>query len=359
MASFVTVERRSSLTRRAALAGTTLLLLVGLTGCNGKAPVGRGPVASVDGTEITLDEVRDVTEAQAAYLKAAFADAEGNEQATAALAAFQGENDHVLGADGVAQVLGLLIQVEAVEGLVEAEGIEITDADRAGAEELVNQRLEQFELTDNKDVAAVFALETRYRVAFAALQRGLPNKEPEERARALYDENLALFEDAVCIQQIATTDEASAQDAAARLADGEDFAAVAQATSVQPDLAVEGNEASCIPRENMRGVFGDDVDDAGVGDLLGPADGQGAWIIVRIWDERALEFEDVREQLLQSVGETESPEQAVNAAVAAHLAAMDVTVDPRYGTWDATTGSVIAPVDPLVDPAGEFVPLGS
>lgn len=353
------MERRSSLTCRAALAGSALLLLVGLTGCNGKAPVGRGPVATVDGTEITLDEVRDVTEAQIAYLKAAFADAEGGAEADATLAAFEGENDHVLGADGVAQIVGLLVQVQAVEGLLEAEGIQVTSEDRAGAEQLVNERLTQFELTDNDDVAAVFALETRYRVAFAALQRGLSNTGPEEQARALYDENLALFEDAVCIQQIATTDEASAQDAAARLADGEDFAAVAQATSVQPDLAVEGNAASCIPRENMRGVFGDDVDGAGVGDLLGPADGQGAWIIVRIWDERVLEFEDVREQLLQSVGETANPEQAVNAAIAAHLATMDVTIDPRYGTWDAATGQVTPPTDPRVDPADEFVPIGA
>lgn len=340
------MERRSSLSRRVALTGTALLLLVGLSGCNGKAPVGRGPVATVDGHEITLDQVRDVTEAQVAYIRAATAEA-GSEQAEAAVADFVGVNDHTLGLGGAAQVIALFIQVEAIEDLVATEGIEITDADRAAAEQLVNQRLDQYGLKDNKAVAEVVELETRFRVAFAALQRGLDDQGPEDQARALYDENRALFEDAVCIQQIATTDEATARGAADRLAAGEDFAAVAQTTSVQPELAVEGDEAACIPRENMRGVFGDDVDGVGVGDLLGPADGQGAWIIVRIWDERVLEFEDVREQLLQSVGQNSSPEQAVNAAVAAHLAKIDVTVDPRYGTWDQATGAVIPPADPL------------
>jgi len=58
-------------------------------------------------------------------------------------------------------------------------------------------------------------------------------------------------------------------------------------------------------------------------------------------------FDDVRDQIVQSlVGSGTPGEAALAGLVEEHLASADVSVDPRFGRWDADALQVVPPAGP-------------
>lgn len=345
------MERRPSPARRLALVGTALLLLVGLTGCNdGKAPIGRGPVATVEGRTITIDDVTEITDALSAFVEAsAAAGGDGVDQAQVdtALARYRGVNEHTLGTAGASEALSALVKIEVLSALLADAGGEVTDADRTTAGQQIQQQLSQAGVEANDEIQPIIDAETELAALATALERALIDPaEREAQLREVFDANADAFA-LVCIQQIATLDQAGAEEAATRIEAGEDFAAVAGDLSEQPELAVPGEESSCLERSRLAGVFPEEAATAATGDVIGPADAQGAWLLVRIWDERQMPFEQARAQLEEQVPHEGQAE--ASARVAEAYAAADVHIDARYGTWDPEQGAVVAPYDPLAD----------
>lgn len=342
------MERRSSLTRRTALAGATLLLALGLVACSGKGPVGPAPVATIEGREITRDEVTEISEALAAFVELS-ASSQGaavdEDQLDAALLRYRGVNDETTGSAGAAEALSALVQIEVLTSLLDDAGGEITDADRATASDQIQQQLSQRGIEATAAIQPIIDAETELGALSAALQRALIDPaEREAQLREVYEANREEFA-SVCIQQLVTVEQAEAEAAAERIEGGEDFVDVATELSIQPEIAASGDEGTCIARTQLAGVFPEEAETATTGDVIGPADAQGAWLLVRIWDEREGTFEDARAQLEEQV--PNEGQEAAAARVSEAYASADIEIDPRYGTWDAEQGTVLPPADPL------------
>lgn len=345
------MERRSSLARRAALAGTALLLVVGLAGCDGKSPVGRGPVATVEGHDITLDDLREIMDAQVSYVEAVGGSETSGiptSEIEAVVARYEGDNEHTIGTGGAAEVLNVMVEVEVLRSMLEAADGEVTDADRSTARAAIEQQITGSGVTATAELEPLIELETERASLTAALQRALADDEAREaELREIFEANRASF-DRACIQQLPTADEADARTAAQRLDAGEDFVEVAGELSIQPEIAAPGNPATCIPRYQLAGVFGEDAATVATGERLGPADAQGAWLIIQVWAEEEATFEDARADIESQV--PDGGQAAFAEARAEAFAEASVSVDARFGRWDPESGRVIAPTDPLADP---------
>lgn len=333
---------------------TALVLLVGLTGCNGRAPVGRGPVATVEGHEITLEDVQELMDAQVAYIEALVkvkTTSVTPEQLDTVLAKYRGENDHTLGTVGAGQVLSVLIDVEVFRGILEDANGEVTAADRTTAKTALDQQIQQGGVKVTSAMQPLVDVEVERAALLAALKRAKADpKGREAELRRIFEAGKASFAKA-CIQQIATTEEADARAAVTRIEAGEDFADVAADVSLDASIAEPGNPQSCIGRGSLAGVFGDAALTARTGDMLGPADARGAWLVVRIWDEQEASYEEARTQI-----EAQLPDQTetmVQSLITKAYAGADVQIDRRFGTWDGALGEVVPPTDPLAS-AVEF-----
>jgi parvulin-like peptidyl-prolyl isomerase len=338
------VERRTSSVRRAALAGAALVLAATLAACGGRGPVGRGPAAIVDGHDITFDEVKNLSDAQGAFLQAATKSTTVDQTAVqAGLAAYHRSTPTSIGTGGASQALSELIQAKVFQSVLASSGEKVTEADRTQAKSDVESSLSQYGITVTKTIQPYIDSQVELQALFTAITRSVADPTAREKElRSVYEANKDAF-DQVCIQQIVTADEASAQAAFTRIQAGEDFATVAAATpDQQAGLAAEGDEQSCLARTQLAGVFGDASTTAKTGDVLGPADGQGSWIIVRIWNTRQLTFDQARDQLESGVEDTSGDK--VNQLVQDALEATDVWVAPQFGTWSG--GAVVAPSDP-------------
>ncbi|MCB0977282.1 MAG: peptidylprolyl isomerase [Acidimicrobiales bacterium] len=342
------MERRSSPVRRVALLCTALVLLVGLTGCNGRAPAGRGPVATVEGHEISMDRVQELMDAQVAYINALAkvkTTSVTPERLAEVLTQYKGENEHTLGTAGAAQVLSVLVDVHLFQNLLEKEGEKVTAADRTSAKTALDQQIQQSGVKVTSAMQPLIDTEVERAALLTALRRAkVDPKAREDQLRKIFEANKENFAKA-CVQQIATSGEAEAKAAANRIKAGEDFVDVANDVSLDKAIAQPGNPQSCVSRGTLAGVFGDDAMTAKTGDLLGPADAQGAWLIVQIWDEQDASFEDARAQLESQV--PDQGETAVKELIAKAYATADVDIDRRFGTWNGVTGEVVPPVDPL------------
>lgn len=324
-----------------------------LTACNGRGPVGVAPAATVDGHAISFEQVERLANAQVAYIRAA-GKAQGSQvdpsRLAAVLARFQGENRYTLGTSGAAQALTMLIDTRLMARLVNESGAKVTASDRSDARSALDQQIAQSGVKITKAMQPLVDAQVEQEAMFRALER--VHKDPSAREKELrkaFEANKSAF-DRVCIQQLPTKDEADARKAMARISAGEDITTVAADLSLQAELAQPGNPQSCLAPSQLAGVFGNEALKAGAGDYLGPADAQGAWLIVRIWDVQKADFDQARAQLEQQV-----PDQATAAAQKAlqkAFAETRVDVDPRLGTWNGASGSVNPPTDPLAGHGG-------
>ena len=143
----------------------------------------------------------------------------------------------------------------------------------------------------------------------------------------------------ICLSAIVTETEAEAETAADRLREGDDFADVFAAANIDPTLVAETGALPCITSLDLDAAAGTPLIDAATtlsADtpvattvLLDNADQPVAWAV--------LEFRTF-DQLAPA--DIEFVTASVDLGDAA--ADADIHVDPRYGTFDAELGQVIA-----------------
>jgi hypothetical protein len=162
---------------------------------------------------------------------------------------------------------------------------------------------------------------------------------------ALSDEELATRYDAgfdssgvVCANGIVVADEAAASRVAGELEDGAEFGELLVAENLDDALTEAGGNVGCVTNEIL--AQAPDVEFIRVASTLSPevpvayaplVDPTGvefAWVVVSFRDFAALEPADL--ELLSTT-----------ITSADRLAEADIFVDPRYGTFDATTGQVV------------------
>lgn len=348
------MDRRTSLRRRVALVGASVLLVVGLAGCEGNGPVGPAPVATVNGHEITRDDVTELMDAQTAYLQAAIeaAGATDTPEATAALDRYRGENEFSISTAGASEALTTLIDIELYKAALADLGGEVTEEDRTAVTTSIQSSLTQSQVTVSPEIQPLIDAETERGALYTALQRAAVDVDArEQQLQEIFEANEVEFEQ-LCVQQIVAASAEDGDTARSRLDAGEDFVTVAAELSTEPSLAEPGNEQSCVMRTQLRGLFGDQVDGAGEGDLLGSASSQGdpeVWLVLRVWAEQPASFEQARSMIESQV--PDNSEAAVAELLADMYASADVQVDPRFGTWTPDSGQVVAPTDPLAPAA--------
>lgn len=143
----------------------------------------------------------------------------------------------------------------------------------------------------------------------------------------------------ICISGIVVEAEDTATRVADELVAGADFAELLAAENLDPSLGSAGGDIGCITSDQLTeavdvefvqvaaGLTADDP--IAVSPLFDPEGNEFAWVVLKFRPFAELSAADA---------------DTVTAAIdsAARLADADVFVDPRYGTFDAATGQVVA-----------------
>jgi hypothetical protein len=159
-----------------------------------------------------------------------------------------------------------------------------------------------------------------------------------DEAAARYDAGIESG-GAICISGIVVETEDTANRVADELVAGADFAELLAAENLDPSLGSAGGDIGCITSDQLTeavdtefvqvaaGLSADDPID--VSPLFDPEGNEFAWVVLKFRPFAELAPADA---------------DTVTAAIdsAARLADADVFVDPRYGTFDAATGQVVA-----------------
>ena len=347
------MERRHTFASRARLIGIALLVLTAAAGCGSDGLRADRPVATVDGHEITNSEVTDLVDAQIAYTEASLKAAKKSGQTAEVLkegektlAAFRGTGTDTISATGAAQAITTLIDIEVLGRALKKAGGKITDEKRTTLRSELKKQLTSQKITATKAMEPLIKAEVeRQALGQALTEKVAPSAEYEAKLQAAYKAQLAELSQ-LCVKLVVTADQTSAQAAFDRIKGGEDIGAVAADVSIDATSAAAAGDAGCVARGGVANVFGAAaVNAAKVGDLLGPADGDGSFLIVQITGTNVPTFEESRAQLAEQIPDSSSAD--VSKILAKAYAATDVTIDARYGTWDAKKGTVVPPVDPL------------
>ncbi len=240
--------------------------------------------------------------------------------------------------------LTVIGRLAIVEAYLDDAGIEVTEAHRSAAEAATDPNIEPSAADDLLLTlgASLNALDESVAV------EPVTEAEIEEAYAAAFPTDMDLS----CSRHILVATEAEAEDALDQITTGDDFADVAAEVSTDPGSAANGGELGCAPVGSFTPAFDDAIWGGEVGDLLGPIETEFGFHVIEVLDRRAQVLDDVRPQIeaqLQSVRETERS-GAVNALIAEAVEAVDIEIDPRFGTWDPAAATVVPPEGAFVPP---------
>lgn len=308
--------------RRLAVVCSALLLAV-------NACSGAGPVATVDGVELTradLDAIHPDVEA--------------------------------LSADELAGSVLLLILHEALTVRASSEfGL---TPDPATVDEVFAGRAARFEARGALEEVLALSNETPQRIRIEALLDVVRDDVSAHLVRTeapgfdidrAYEDYL-LGDGEVCIRHIQVAEIADHDTAVARLAAGEDFADVARDLSVDPFVSREdggtgaGGDLGCSTPGALPPGLGTGVLDLPLGEVSGPIVSSVGVHLVVVYARDLPELADVRDEVVEAAIATQGPEMFRLWAVGI-LQELDVTLDGAIGVWG---------VLPETDPVPTVVP---
>jgi len=309
------------------------------TGCSEVRP----DAATVNGVGISRSNFEDQLQA---YID--------NDEYQAYVASQNGSTIMGPGGDGTitmqftANTLRLNIVLELIAQEVERRGLEVTPEVRAEAEEQAKTLFGPAGPAADAVWAAFpgwFQRQTVDGVSnLLALQRDLGGGTLDDAAlKELYDENPALF-GRLCARHILVASEADAAALKAELDAGADFADLAREHGTDGSAAnggllyTEGEE--CPQASQFDADFVAGATSVPTGEVAGPVQTQFGWHVVQVDEAVEVPFEEARSAVQAYAS------QRASAAFSEFLAEAnrgDITVNPRYGFWDAETGTVVTP----------------
>ncbi len=266
-----------------------------------------------------------------------------------------------------AEILTELIQARLWEQGAAELGIELTDEDVAerreqlveevGGQEQFDELLEQSGLSEADLQAEIRNLAVRERVQeHLTADIEVSDAEVEEFYEAQREQRYEQVE----ARHILLETEDEAHDVIERIDDGESFADLARDLSIDPGSGAEGGDLGAFGRGQMVPEFEEAAFDVEIGEVTGPVESQFGFHVIevtgRIDQELAEVEDDIRDELSQ-----EQAGGAMGEWFGELLRAADVTVNPRFGEWDAERGQVVPtaaldevdgelPVEPAPDP---------
>ena len=331
-----------------------------VTACT-SGPLAAPPAASVDGIEISRQELTDFVDATERFYEQA--DELGLDEtgaAAALLEGFAGAGEQTTSRDTVTNALTALVTTELVRAELERNDALPTKSDLDAVRASLEQQFTK-ETVDKIDPeylefsiasrARIQALQIAVAAELDAEQQAIDPDEVEAQRQALFEE-LAPTQP-ICVNTLQVAAEAEAQAARARVDDGESFGAVAADVSLRETIEEDGGFFACGTAEQIQSSFETDVANAVTGNVFGPfeapsPDGSPAtWGVLEIDGTEGPTYEQVLPQLEQQIPSEvvpTDPTQLDPAEAIAGLAAdATITVDPRFGAWDAATGTIAPP----------------
>ena len=305
--------------------------------------------ATVNGERITtraLDDELDAIRANRGYV-------EGIEAGQIQVGGTDEGRDDTFATAFVARVLTRQIYLELVAQEVARRKLEVTPAIRrqAEADVIAGFRAAGDPPSGTPKVWTDFPEDYRdvlvERTAHVSLlQQELAGVEVDEAAiRRFYEENAARFEQ-TCARHILTEQQAEAEAARARIAAGEDFAAVASAVSKDPGSAAQGGSLGCVGPGNFVPEFEQAMEALQPGQTSEVVQTQFGFHVIQVTERKAQALEEVEPQIRQEL--LAGAEEGFNGFVAEAVESAKVTINPRYGRLSREGGQfeVIPPSAP-------------
>jgi len=239
--------------------------------------------------------------------------------------------------------LSNLIQEELVKGYASEHEV---DADPADVEQAISQveqslggagELDAALAEDDLTRADLEGLASRL-LLFNAVQEALTDAElTDERIQELYEGNLAEYT-TIDVSHILVDTQREAEEIAAEVTP-ETFAEVAEDRSQDPGSAPNGGSLGVLVESAFRSQY-DPVFVAAAlalepGEISAPVQTQFGWHVIYLQGTDVQPLDAVREQIVA----TAAP-QAFAGWMQEALRTTDISVNPRYGTLDLTTGQV-------------------
>lgn len=237
-------------------------------------------------------------------------------------------------ADLQRRILDLYIRLEIVRIVADEEGVEVAEVDREDARRALIDSI-----GGEDELEAVLT------------QSGFTERVFEEvivEQEALIGAlRTALLGDAVLEvrepRHILVEDEASAQAIVDELADGADFATLAQERSIDPGSGPQGGALEPSPRGAWLQEFDDAVWTAEVGEIVGPVQTQAGFHVIEVVAAETLDTDQLPEQQVQQLVGGE-----LDARFVGVVADTEVVVDPAFGEWSQDPNDpALRPVEPV------------
>jgi foldase protein PrsA len=284
-----------------------LPLSIVLAACGGG---GGGVAATVNGTEITVEDIQ------------ALVAAEGAVDADFFRTQLQGQIVSIAVLSAAQEQFG----VTADEAAIETQYQEFKTQLEASAENY-EAALEANGITDERVRQAA-----REQIIADALRERLLDEAPPVDDIAVtseFDANSGTYRTA-CIRHILLETEEEALVVKERLDGGEDFATLAGETSIEPQAAQTGGDLGCSSLNRYVPEFSVGAMAADVGVVTNPVQSEFGWhlILVESIDDDATVREVIRTQLEAVSQQTYFSEWIENV-----LTESDITVDEQYGEW--------------------------
>nr|WP_246221484.1 peptidylprolyl isomerase [Phytoactinopolyspora mesophila] len=313
----------------AALAGIGLLVL---SACgNGDDST----AATVNGTEISAEDV----EAQSEII------AENPATQQQMEGADEEQVEQQLNADALSQ---LIFEIVMTDGAAEL-GVEVTDDDvTQTTEEIAMQFGGEDAMYEELEEQGLDRDEVDRQLRFAALQDAIM----VELGAGVDDEAVEeAYAEGTPARHILVEDEDEANEVFDRIDGGEDFAEVAQETSLDGSAEAGGDLGFIQPGMTVT-EFEEALFAADEGEVVGPVQSDFGYHVIQRLEKP--EFEEVQDELRANLEQVSMQEgqMAFQDFITEQLQAADVDVDPEYGEWNAEMGQVM-PDDPVQPPQPE------
>lgn len=328
--------------------------------------LGAPPAATVNGVDISDELLRDQLEA------AASVDGYGS-QLLGLTGTVAGDGPNTFSTAAAAEALTTLIAFELIDQEVDRRGLDVDDAAREQAEQTIAQVLGANPQTGASDPMAgqeaLARLDDGVRTSIvdglagaSVLSQDIAREQgvgevSDEDVRAAFDDDPETFAaEESCVRHIlimpvdpesgteATPEQSeeargAAEQVLSDLEGGADFEALAAERSDDTTSGADGGDLGCNPRDAFIPEFDEAVWALEVGETSEVVESSAGFHVLQVYDRRTPTFEDVQDQIrTQLEGRAQQDAQsAAQEAFAQIILDADVTVDPRYGTWEYFT----------------------
>lgn len=324
----------------------------GSAASEGEGSLPAGAVATVNGDEIAADQFENVVTSQVNAEDSPFADLEGEERTTQ-IAQLQ------------RQVLSQMILIAVIDQAADERGITVSDEEvqerweqeaglQEGGEEQLLELIADLGLTEEQARAQ---LATQIKQEKLQEEASGATEVPDEELRAAYEANQDQF-NTVTASHILVETEEEANAIKTLLDGGAAFEELATERSQDPGSAAQGGSLGTQPRGTFVPEFEAAIDSAEIGQVVGPVQTEFGFHLIRVDAFEEQTFDEVKDQLREQIAGSAGGE-AFNELMMDVFANAEVEINPKYGSWDPTTGQVVSEEELTRSPGAPQVPGGT